>query len=381
MQAAQPPAKKRSTVKLIAFAMIALALVLVLKTKISPNGQEVETENLIGHRADSRSLDPTAGEGSREQSKSRLQSRQAERKMSPEAREILDSLENLRRVHLSGHEQVPRGEFTNLIYRYAEAGGPPGEILNWLEDFASIGNVQDPDDHELARIASYTASLLSKQNGRMVSKWIDEHIDDPAFDSNKLVYSASLSWISDDSRAASQWVELHADKLQDHHLKVILSKWDPADLGGCLDWIDQQIASESGLISGYAISSITKKWARNNLKAASNWVSSLPEEMRRSGYSQIVAAWPEEDMSSAIEWVSQHEGNTAYDGARSGLARRHLTDDPIAALEIANGILNTGGRKSSVYAAARFYYEQDPVSAQAWLTANGHQDILRNLRR
>jgi hypothetical protein len=268
-----------------------------------------------------------------------------------------------------------------LIYDYLKAGGPPEEILSWLDGFASDGKIENAGDYGLSRIASYAVGRLGKRNGAMVAEWIDGHREDPAFDLGKLVPSAARSWVAHDSRAAGKWLESHSQNLTDNELRSILSRWDPRDLAGCLDWIDRQVVSGNNLVSGPAISSLTKQWADQDLQAASSWVGSLPREVQGAGYAQIVSAWPEDDVASAVQWVSEHEGDEAYDEARRVFSQRSTMNDPLAALEIANGTVATESRRQVVFSVARQFYQQDPVAAEAWLAGHGHGDLLRLLQR
>jgi hypothetical protein len=294
---------------------------------------------------------------------------------SPEAIAFLDQMYELMDREFKGGEDVSNIGYSMKAGEYIKAGGDPAKLLAFVDQYASL-----TDQGEIPFAMGWCLASVATVDGPAAAKWIESAKGKYGFDLGFPIQVVASSWLSNDPSAATPWLEDNLEELSDSAVISVLTDWDPADVGGAVEWIERQIESENPKIGSFAVSSISHIYASQDPEAAVAWVDTLPEEMKANAYGGVIYGWPREDRQSAIDWVKSHDGGgEVYDRARKNLIFTIFQDVGLSAVtvEIASAITDPSWREHELVKAGKYYCERFPEFAREWLPNSGISKEIR----
>jgi len=134
-------------------------------------------------------------------------------------------------------------------------------------------------------------------------------------------------------------------KLVEGISSMVASQMADYDLEAAADWV-KNLGEERG--RERAISSMVREMADESHDSAKEWLSSLPEKDQYSAMPDFIRRWAHDDATAAGEYLNQFPASEELDPAISSYVRSIRREDPEAAKEWANSIVNEETRNQAI---------------------------------
>ncbi len=116
---------------------------------------------------------------------------------------------------------------------------------------------------------------------------------------------------------------------------------------------------------------IIETWAAKDITAAKTWVASQPEEIAAaSGPSLVGQMIEQDDPAGAATWLSQFEGNPAFDDSMRTMAWRSMEQNPETGADFIMKITNERDQERTFHRVLRNWMRNDREGAQEYIENN-----------
>jgi hypothetical protein len=177
-------------------------------------------------------------------------------------------------------------------------------------------------------------------------------------------------WWRADPRAAEAYVASHLDTLGPQTIMAMTRQLFNQDPQQAKDWVAGLERPEVRRSASYFIAT---QLVASDPKAAGDWATSLPREVRRAAIDGVINAWVRKDSQEAAQWLNTLTGpprDDAINAYSSAVAPR----DPAAALIWAASVADEKMRETSMDRIAETWIRRNPTEARAWIQSSGLQD-------
>jgi hypothetical protein len=180
---------------------------------------------------------------------------------------------------------------------------------------------------------------------------------------------------ADGNESAKLWVA----QLTDQQLKESAA----ARLAGLIASEDPQAAAEwatslSPEILKRSAGTIVDRWAETDLEAAKNWVDNQPADvMAASGPRLIENIIAKEDIASAGAWLSNFEGNPAFDESVRTFVGRSMKQEPTTAANWIMKLSSTRDQERTFHRVLGGWMQQDREGAMNYINNNPVPDSIK----
>lgn len=131
-----------------------------------------------------------------------------------------------------------------------------------------------------------------------------------------------------------------------------------------MDHADQEYADR-------AVREVSEELAREDPEAAVNWAANLPEATQGSAMRESMERWTRDDPTAAGNYLTTMNESPARDAAVSSFARTLDREDPALAAEWASSIGNEETRSQTLESVARSWIRTNADEAKSWLPDSG----------
>lgn len=174
-------------------------------------------------------------------------------------------------------------------------------------------------------------------------------------------------WWHKDAKAASAYVRTHSTTPMEREVAGAMAgpmaDQDPRTSLQWVEWIkDERIRSQTRL-------EITKLWATQDPKAASDWAGALSGKEADGVVAVVAGVWAVSDDAAAKKWVQTLKGQ-AHDAGIRGYAITIAAKDPKGALSWVTKIKDQKIRTRLMTAIATAWSKDKPAEAKAWIEQN-----------
>ena len=181
---------------------------------------------------------------------------------------------------------------------------------------------------------------------------------------------------SGDSDSAKQWVANLTDpRLQASAASRLAGQLAEQDPQGAAEWA----ASMGPEIMQSSAGAIVNRWADENLPAAVSWVEGQSEEIVASaGPSLVRQMISQEDITSASNWLSNYEGNPAFDDSIRSLVWHSMNDEPAMAADWIMKLSSERDQAGTFHRMFGNWLRNDRAAAVEYANNNPVPDGIRN---
>ncbi|MAI80503.1 MAG: hypothetical protein CL917_16280 [Deltaproteobacteria bacterium] len=230
----------------------------------------------------------------------------------------------------------------NFIVGWAHSGQPG------LDDYIAGIESRTPEKF----FSQVLHAKIRRGGSDEVLSWTGEVLDDPDYS-----YGIKRAAFRTATRTSARWEP------------ELTAEWAKPYLGE--EWADD----------GPRI--IGDQWGKRDGKAALTWIQSLPVEgeRREPAVRDAFVSWMDEDPVAAADWIMSENRSAFHDPALSYYARKIAEDDPVAAIELCEQVLDQELQNRCFNKTAKFWYAQDAVQAEIWLQSSPLDEKARTLIR
>jgi hypothetical protein len=177
------------------------------------------------------------------------------------------------------------------------------------------------------------------------------------------VSGAIMGWWRADPSAAEAYVNSHLDTLGPETVSALTRQIFAQDPQRAKEWANQLSTVEARRA---ATSFIAMQMAMSDPKGASEWVGTLPEEVRDIALHGVVNSWARRDPDAVVGWINTLNG-TMRDQAVSAYSSALTMRNPAEALNWATGISDGKLRDNSVQRIVTMWLNRSPREATTWI--------------
>ncbi len=180
---------------------------------------------------------------------------------------------------------------------------------------------------------------------------------------------------SSGTESAKQWIAQLTDKS--------LKEGAASRLAGQIASIDPEAAAiwASSLgpeIMKRSAGTIVDQWAENDLEAAKAWVNGQSEEIIAASGPQLIENIIEkEDISTASAWLSNYEGNPAFDDSVKSLVWRSMNQEPTTGANWIMKLSSDRDQERTFHRVLSGWMQKDKEGAMNYINANPVPDSIK----
>jgi hypothetical protein len=116
---------------------------------------------------------------------------------------------------------------------------------------------------------------------------------------------------------------------------------------------------------------IVEKWAGSNLAEAQAWVDTQPAEIASSASPELIDAMINQSgIVAASDWLSQHEGDPAFDSTVQTLVWNAMRETPELGFDWIMKMTNERTRTSTAHRTIGDWAKRDPAGAYDYVKNN-----------
>ena len=214
-----------------------------------------------------------------------------------------------------------RGSFARQTILASWAKDDPESAISWAkENFEAGKDSRDPANPWLVGVIKGIVSQDMPRATQLLeelpySRGRSEALDSIFDTLNREGTEATKEWISrlDDEKLQAGAATRLADKMADTNPKE------------AIEWAAS--VSEEALKN--SADDIVEKWAKNDLKEAQAWVDSQPTDIAASAAPELIDEMIDQSgVVAASDWLSQHEGDPAFDRTVQTLVWNSMRETP-----------------------------------------------------
>jgi len=196
--------------------------------------------------------------------------------------------------------------------------------------------------------------------------WAQQHSsDDPAA---KFAISGAISgWWHADPSAAEAYVASHLDTLGPETVMALTRQIFGQDPQRAKEWANQLSSVEA---RRSATTFIAMQLAQTDPKSASEWVATLPDEVRERAFYGVMNSWARRDPEAVAGWINSLSGGNTRDEAVSAYSSTLSNRNPAVALTWATGISDGKLRDNSVQRIVTSWLSRSPREATSWIQSS-----------
>jgi hypothetical protein len=198
--------------------------------------------------------------------------------------------------------------------------------------------------------------------------WVQAHT--PAEETNTVMSGVINGWWRADPRAAEAYVASHLDTLGPQTIMTMTRQLFNQDPQQAKDWVAGLVRPEVRRSASYFIAT---QLAASDPKAAGDWATSLPREVRRAAIDGVINAWVRRDPQEAGQWINTLTG-TPRDDAINAFSSAVAPRDPATALTWAASVSDEKMREAAMDRIAEGWIRRNTTAATAWIQSSGLPD-------
>jgi len=266
-----------------------------------------------------------------------------------------------------------RGSFARQTILASWAKNDPESAISWAkENFEEGKNNRDPANPWLVGVIKGIVSQDMPRATQLLeelpySRGRSEALDS-IFDSlNREGTEATKDWIS----------RLSDERLQAGAVARLADKMAESDPRGAIEWAGS--VSEEALKN--SADDIVEQWAENNLKEAQAWVDSQPTDIAAAAAPELIDQMIDQSgVVAASDWLSQHEGDPAFDRTVQTLVWNSMRETPELGFDWIMKMTNERERTRTAHRTIGDWARRDMAGAMDYAQNNPVPDgILKRL--
>lgn len=266
-------------------------------------------------------------------------------------------------------QENTRTQFARSTILSSWAKNDPEGAVSWArENFDNNGN-EDRANPWMASIISGIASTDVGRATQLLEELPFSRERGEALDTIFKEISAN------GSEEAKNWISQLTDPR--------LQQGAAARLAGQLAQEDPQSAAEWAATLGPEVmarsaGTIIDNWAETDLQAARAWVEGQSTEIiAASGPNLVKELIQQGDTNTASEWLSNYEGNPAFDDSVRSLVRHSLTDEPVAAADWIMKLTSERDQERTFHRVLGNWIQSDREGALDYINNNPVPESIR----
>jgi hypothetical protein len=177
------------------------------------------------------------------------------------------------------------------------------------------------------------------------------------------VSGAISGWWHTDPRAAEAYVASHLDAVGPETVMALTRQIFGQDPQRAKEWANQLSTVDA---RRSATSFIAMQLAQTDPKSASEWVATLPDDVRERAMYGVMNSWARREPDAVAGWINGLSGNTR-DEAIGAYSSTLSNRNPTAALTWATSISDEKMRDTSVQRIVTAWMYRNPREATAWV--------------
>ena len=178
----------------------------------------------------------------------------------------------------------------------------------------------------------------------------------------------------DAEKIANRVLALDSRRIRQQSLQMFGYMWAQKDPSAAVNWL----AANSDKLPKDSFQSIARQIAENDPQLAAEFTSRIPIAARAGWIQQVASGFAKSDPVSAMNWVSQYQGEPGYDAALAAIAQQSAQQDPVAAARNIEHFPDASHAAIVAGTASREWAKRDPHSAALW-AANIANEQVRNI--
>ena len=120
-----------------------------------------------------------------------------------------------------------------------------------------------------------------------------------------------------------------------------------------------------------SVSHLTYSWGNSDPPEAIRWLGTVEPELRDSNMERVVRYWANDNPNEVRNYLQRNPPSPQMDAAYLGYAKTLQKENPAAALNWADGVVDAEKRHAYIRSAGRQLIDQDPAAAADYMaTAN-----------
>jgi hypothetical protein len=251
---------------------------------------------------------------------------------------------------------------------------------------------RDPHNARVAlRLVEDDAALTGALRDSLVSGWVRgddksgviEYVASlPAgLPRQKLTNTLAAELIEQGPEAVMAWAEGIRDDAQGDYKRVVFEKASNAlaavDPLQAVSWIEGHL--DRDFAAGAPVL-IVRRWVESGSPvAAIDWALSLDAgAVRDDAFTAAFSRWLTTEPEEAEDWLRTAAPAPGLDSAVRNLMRRSFRSEPEIGVEWAQRIHDPEVRERVLFGVARYWMQEDPEAAKAWLAESGLSEQMKS---
>lgn len=188
-------------------------------------------------------------------------------------------------------------------------------------------------------------------------------LDSEEAQSNAMMMITARSTYSGDPAAlAGRLIALPEGRVKDQAMQTLTSNWSQADPESALKWLlanaDQAGAEGFRQVSQYL--------GHTDPELAARQTSKVPPAHREVWIQSVADGYAQIDPAAALNWISQYQGEPAYEAGLAAIVQQSAQQDPRTAARMFGTIGDSPHAANAASAVADRWARSDPRAAAAW---------------
>ena len=188
---------------------------------------------------------------------------------------------------------------------------------------------------------------------------------DNEYQRSQAVQSIAMRAVYQDQRgerAASKILSIENKQLREQSLQMLGMMWAQSDAEGAIGWMSANLEQ----LPESAVQVIARQVGEQDPEMAAKYTDRVPAGARETWISSVATGLAQHDPSGAMAWLSQYQGEPAYDEAIGTIALQSARVDPVASARNIERNPNATYAPTVAAATGQQWAQRDPRSAAAW---------------
>ena len=192
-------------------------------------------------------------------------------------------------------------------------------------------------------------------------------------DKMEAVQSIAMVVTSRPSRAeeiAGRLLAIPDENIQEQSMQMLAAMWSQSDPEAAITWMVANMEQ----MSDNSIQQMARRIAEQHPQLAAEYTERVPADARDEWIRHVASGYAAYDSEAAMQWLSQYQGQPAYEAAVVMIAQQSAQRDPIAAAKDLENNPDASYATAVAALAGRQWARSDPQSAAAWARRLQNED-------
>lgn len=174
--------------------------------------------------------------------------------------------------------------------------------------------------------------------------------------------AAQVSYSGDPEALANRLTTLSDGKVKDQAVQTLTSNWAQADPESALMWL----LGNADHAGAHSFRQVAQQLGHADPEMAVRYTSKVPSAYRDAWIQHVAPGYAQIDSTAAFNWISQYQGEPAYEAGLAAMIRHSSQEDPRGAARMLETIVDSPHSAAAASTIAAQWVRSEPRAASTW---------------